>query len=458
MSNFFHLIHQSLSKKANEEVIHWPDGSVTKANELLEDIASIQSSLPNDFSSILLARAFDKQTLSILLACIANGNPVLIFPKHIPLSESLNYFKENEIKYAFVNSILLNVLLRLKQIHSISIPKKTNNTIDIKEVPSEHIALISLSSGSSGKNKSICRTHSILSEQVKAIDLSFSNWKKQNDFPLFANILLYNLSVGKTTYIPDIIKFDINKLNPIKIVEQLKNNKIETLTGNVYYFEKIYEYLHQHKLKIKSVNGIAIGGSPISNLLIEKLELVFPNAKILVVYGSTEAEPISIREHTTEKKPVYYGYAVGKIHEGIELKIDSIYDTNIHNVKISVGEILVKGKHVCAAENQFLRTGDYGYMMNNELYLTARGGNIEHINGFQHLQFEHCIEYNLKIKVAIVIKNNIINVYTENNITLDDIEKLFFITFNIKPIIKIINTKIPKDTRQRSKILYYKLT
>ncbi len=458
MSNFFNLIHQSLIKKANEEVIFWPDGTSSKANELLNDISSIQLSLPEDQSSVLLARPFDKQTLTILLACIANGNPVLIFPKHIPFIECLQYFKDNKIKHAFVNSLFLKLILRFQQICNISIKQKTlHNTITIKNVSKESAALISLSSGSTGKNKSIVRSHEILEEQVKAIDLSFNKWKNQNDFPLFANILLYNLSVGKKTYIPNIPKFDLQNLSTSAIIEQIQSLTIETLTGNAYYFNKICDYLLEQKIKIKTINGIAIGGSPISNLLLEKLEHCFPKAEILIVYGSTEAEPISIRKNTSIKSPAYYGYAVGEIHDGIEFKINALYDTEVDNEKITVGEILVKGKHVCSNDNDFLHTGDYGYILKNELYLTAREGNIENIKGIQHLAFEHCIEYNLKLQVAIVIKDGIMNVFTEKKIKLQDLEKLFFITFSIKPKINIINTKIPRDKRQLSKILYYKL-
>lgn len=456
--NFFQPIYQQLLLSADKEIINWPNGSNCTGQDLLKKVAELQASLPDTNSTILLAQPFDFETLAILLTCIANGNPVLIYSKQIGLRNSISYFNQYNIKHAFVKNILLNYYLRWKGIKSIKIKSNTSTEINIKNVDDNKTAIISFSSGSSGHNKSIERTHTLLSEQVNAIQQSFKNWESKTDYPLFANILLYNLSVGKKTIIPDIKNFDLHNLDPNKIINQFVKKNIETITGNEYYFNKICEALLIKRKSIKKIKGIGIGGSPISNLLIEKIKKCFPKATIQIIYGSTEAEPISIKTIEEEICPVYYGYNVGAVHPLIELKINKLFNTNIHGNDIEIGEILVKGKHVAIQNNRdYLHTGDYGYILNNELYLTARVGNTEHINGIQHLQLEHCISYNLKKSVAIKIKNGAIYLYSEHKISNKDIEKIFFINFNSKFHIIIKHTKIPKDPRHMSKTLYHKI-
>ncbi len=456
--NFFSAIYQQLQLNANKEIITWPDGTKSTGQDLLHRISEIQASLPESGNRILIAQPFNFDTLCIILACIGNGNPVLIYPKNIGLKNSVTYFKQYNIKHAFVKNILLSLYLSWKGIQTLTIKSTSILKINIQEIENDHIALISFSSGSTGVNKSIERTHVLLTEQVNAIQHSFKNWESKTDYPLFANILLYNLSIGKKTIIPAIKNFDLHYLDSEKIINQLINENIETITGNEYYFNNLCEALLVKKQSIKKIKGIGIGGSPISNLLIEKIKKCFPKATIQIIYGSTEAEPISIKIIEEELCPVYYGYNVGTVHPSLEIKINKLFSTNIHGNGIEIGEILVKGKHVAIQDNSdYLYTGDFGYLLNNELYLTARTGNTEIIEGFQHLQLEHCVLYNLRKSVAIKIIDGTIYLYSEHKIEKKELEKIFFITFNSKFPIVIKHTKIPKDPRHMSKILYHKI-
>lgn len=456
--NFFHSIHKQLQLSADKEIISWPNGKNLTGSDLLKRISEIQSSLPSQNTYVLLAQAFDFDALAIILACIANGNPVLFYPKNIPLASAISIIKEKNIKHAFVKNFLLKIFLKWNSIKAIGIKKSNTRNININNVDVTNPAIISFSSGSSGVVKCIERSHYLLNEQVKAIDLSFKNWHNKTDFPLFANILLYNLSVGKKTLIPHIKNFDLANLKPSLLIEQLINSKIESMTGNEYYFENICTVMLSKKIKSKSIKGIGIGGSPISNRLVEKMKICFPNASIQIIYGSTEAEPISIKVCEDTLSPVYYGYNVGYIHPSINIQINTLYETEINNKKVRIGEILVEGTHVAKkGDTSLLNTGDFGYILNNELYLTARQGNTENIHGIQHLQLEHCIKNHLDISVAIIIKDNTVNIYTEDKISINEIEKIFFIIFNIKLPIKMHYTTIPKDKRQLSKVLYHKI-
>jgi acyl-CoA synthetase (AMP-forming)/AMP-acid ligase II len=456
--NFFEPIYHQLLQKADEVLIRWPNNSRSTGTSLLNLISKYQSVLPTGNESILIAQAFNEDTLAILLACIANGNPILTYPKNFNSKQLKSCFKENEIKFAFAKKTILKIYLRYFSIKCFGKAPVHSPTISIKQVEGTHVALKSFSSGSTGIHKQINRTHALLAEQVNAIDKSFNYLSEKIDFPLFANILLYNLSIGKSTVIPDIKNFDLQTLEVKNIITQLNSNKIQSLTGNEFYFTKICKYLISQKIKIKTVTDIGIGGSPITNKLIQNLKNCFPKAEIQVIYGCTEAEPISIKKCIDEASPAYWGYNVGKIHPSIEIKIDTPQKLVVHDCAVQAGQIFVRGTHVASdGMNGYLQTGDYGFLLNDELYLSARIGNTSTLHSLQHLQLEHCIEFNTGIQTAILIKNEKLNIYSEHPLNAKEIEKILFVNYGKIFPIQIIRKRLPKDPRHLSKILYYRL-
>lgn len=456
--NFIEPIYQQLLLNKDINLIKWPNGNYSTGQTLLDSIIKYQEILPKSNECVFLAKPFDEQTLGMILASITNGNPIIIYPKGYSIKNIIKYLKVHQVKYAFADNFILKLLLKWNSISILTNIKKHLSTIDIVSVNDNLPALISFSSGSTGIHKPIYRSHKLLFEQVHAIHETFNAWLNCTDFPLFANILLYNLSFGKKTIIPSIVKFDLNNLNPDAIISQLLTNKIETITGNEFYFESICNTLIQQQKTIEYIKGIGIGGSPISNILVDKMKNCFPNASIQIIYGTTEAEPISIKTIEYKYYPSEMGYNVGIVHPLIDIKINPIFNSNINDQNIDFGEINVKGNHVAKQqENEYLQTGDYGYIWNNELFLTARAGNIENINGIQHLQIEHCLHENFNHKIPVVIRNKCLYLYSEKNIAIEKIEQLLFAIFKYKFTIKLTIKKIPTDSRHLSKVLYHKI-
>src|SRR5690606_34898981 len=116
------------------------------------------------------------------------------------------------------------------------------------QVLQEQDALISFSSGTTGKPSAVHRTHKILRSQHLALKESFPPLPQQQDFPLFPNVLLHNLCLGITTVIPDIPDFDVRETDPEKIIAQLLDEGIDSLTGNVHYFRILVTHLQKEKI------------------------------------------------------------------------------------------------------------------------------------------------------------------------------------------------------------------
>lgn len=458
--NFAKQIIKNLSSSTNNKIIIWPDNSFSTSTILISKINAYTPLLPTKNESILIAESLNEDTIALIISCIANGNPILFYPKHISFFKLIEFLKERKMKYFYSSNLLLKIILKTYNLTPLRLKLINDNSdasdILIKEVEDQHIAFYSFSSGSSGEVKCIGRSHQLLINQVSAINKCFGKYDAYTDLSIFPNVILYNLYKNRLSVIPDIPNFNLKKLAVEKIIYQIESHNVESMTGNKYFFNEIYKSISGRK--IKNIKAIGIGGSPIDNHLLENLINIFPNAEINVIYGSTEAEPICIKNiKPTEIKPASMGYCVGEVHEDIQINFIDTANVKWLDQELYIGEICIKGNHVKSSDAVFLATGDWGYLHKNELYLTARKGNIEFYNGYQHLCIEHVLNLNFKSEFAVIIKKDILLVYTESKISSQDIEMVLFINFNYKFNIKTIYKKIIKDSRQLSKILYHKL-
>lgn len=328
-----------------------------------------------------------------------------------------------------------------------------------RQVTQDLAALISFTSGSTGKPKMVCRTHKTLKAQHLALKKSFPPGPDQQDFPLFPNILLHNLSLGITTVIPDIPKFDVRLLEPEKVLAQIDKEKVHSITGNVYYFKKLLGYLQQNAKQLPNVKEIGIGGSPVPEYLPHLLKKYFVNANVFIIYGSTQAEPIAIRIVKDQKDPAL-GYCVGSLHPDISIRVTSSEKIKAGDKFFATGHIEVKGNHVVPEKDQeWLKTGDYGYINDEgELYLTGRLGNNIIIQGYSHYQIENLLATLTSVKqVAAIANKGIYDIYYEGDVDPAKIRKVLeVVPGSIINVLRRIE-KMPVDNRHHSKILYQKL-
>ena len=85
----------------------------------------------------------------------------------------------------------------------------------------------------------------------------------------------------------------MGKSNPKKIVEQIINENINRVMAAPGLLNVIIDYCIKNNIKIGQVKKVFSGGGAIFIDFINKLKIVFPNAEIVTIYGSTEAEPIA---------------------------------------------------------------------------------------------------------------------------------------------------------------------
>ena len=375
----------------------------------------------------------------------------------------------------------INYIKMMEHSEKLSLYEKNKNQ---KKIQNEKIdgntpALISFTSGSTGFPKIIMRTHEFLLGQHNVLEKNLKFEKETAVYSSFPIFLLSHMATGTTTFIPD-----LNWRKPVEsdfrnIIKQITENNIQNIILPPAIFENIVKFCKDEKIMLENVQKVYTGGAPVFYSLMKNIKEVFANAKIIALYGASEAEPISvlnfedITEEDIENMKNGNGLLAGKIVNEIELKIEELEKTPEKN-KISEikGEILVRGENVVDgylnieknSDKNWHKTGDMGYI-NQKGQLILLGRVKGRIQLGEKIYYPFTVETafsfckNVK-KSVLTSKNNKLYLIVERNpefkgnLSEDSEIKELKEKFGI---FKIIETKIPMDKRHNSKTDYKKL-
>ena len=276
-------------------------------------------------------------------------------------------------------------------------------------VESEHTALITFTTGSSGRPKGADRTHRFLAAQHYALNRHLPYNESDVDLPVFPIFSLNNLAAGVTTVLPNIDLAKPSDNDASAIVQQLLKQKVTCTTLSPWLFRAVAGYCQDQGIVLSTLRRMVTGGAPVARDEVALMQKMAPHAQILVLYGSTEVEPIahiSAQEWLTLRTPadkdpewVDFGVNVGHLDPGLQWYFAPIGDSTIQAGE--PGELIVSGEHVCrgyfrdptafsrakivdAQGVVWHRTGDVGYVDEREhLWLVGRVHNtIRHSSGW----------------------------------------------------------------------------
>ncbi len=449
--NFAERLFAELRRQPAREVLRWPaarpgaaPASVSGA-ALLARVQAWQQALESSGpvpvgAPVLLAHPGSPELVAALLAVLGLGAVPVLPPAGASASVIYRLLKAEGIRLAVVapgTRRRLGWLGRLLGCRCVAAAAAADYeatpttrppalaTPTLRPVSLEQPALISHSSGSaSGRPAAVRRSHRVLQAQHEALRRQFPPWAGQRDFPLFPNVILHNLAVGALSIVPDLPLGRLAQLDPARIAAQLAAERVETLTGNVFYFARLVAHLQLHPAVFPAVRALGIGGSPVPESLLAAVQRCFPRATCHVIYGASEAEPIAVRTVAGPAPDPRLGYCVGQPHAGLKISLRQprpVWQPAARPELVAAegrpqaargpaffaaledelpsyqaGEILVRGPHVAAPNGPetWLATGDFGYFdAAGQLWLTGRRGAAQPVRGVGHYQLEHHLRH-----------------------------------------------------------------
>ncbi len=403
-----------------------------------------------------------------------------------------NGMKKNEFKeidsvigitkyliYANINKSVkrLKIKINVNEINNL----KKQTELQVCEVSEEFPAIFTYTSGTTGIPKVASRSHKFLEIQGKILKENLNYESEDIELSSVPIFTLSNINVGITTVIANGNYSNLGNSNAKKIVNQIKEEKINRLMAAPGLLNIITNYCQKSDLQLQEVTKIFTGGGAIFLDFLDDLKKVFPKAQIVTLYGSTEAEPIAELnisdmtendvQNTKKGKGILVGSIIGVndcqiIKTGIK-EIGEISEQDFENLKTNnIGEIVVSGDNVLKgyvngigdSENKFSvqgikyhRTGDLGIIDdNNKLWLRGR---IKE----PFFNIEAALHANFRMGKTAVLKANdkiILVLERSNQITEKDIKEA--INFEKIDEIKYVK-KIPVDKRHSTKVDYKEL-
>ncbi len=267
-------------------------------------------------------------------------------------------------------------------------------------------AMITFTSGSTGRPKAILRTHGLLLSTHTVLSAHVRPEGGEVALATLPMFTLTNLACGATSLIPDVDLSRPALADPRRLTAQLERWHARSAVGSPALLERLADYCLARAYEIESLREIFVGGAPVFPRLLDKLQRVAPRAKVSVLYGSTEAEPIALIPSTevstadVAQTMQGKGLLVGRPIPEISLRI--LYDRWGHTRDNGPpemldqdtlrsgqpGEVVVAGPHVAPgylggygdAETKFRsgdqvwhRTGDAGWVdEHGRLWLLGR--------------------------------------------------------------------------------------
>lgn len=157
----------------------------------------------------------------------------------------------------------------------------------------EDPALLTFTSGSTALPKPVLRTHGFLATQLDSLNAIARPEPHAVDLCAMPMFVLLNLANAITSVVPASGMQNPGRADPAMIGTQLHAERASRMVASPAVLQRLADHCLRNAVTFPELLFIATGGGPIDPALPARLRAIAPNANILLVYGSTEAEPIA---------------------------------------------------------------------------------------------------------------------------------------------------------------------
>ena len=288
--------------------------------------------------------------LKNFLACVARSRPTALVG--IPLARLLSHlfrptFASVKIRIPASNSLTARFTLPGSQLSALSSQLVNSAVADP--------AAVLFTSGSTGAPKGVCYEHGHFDAQVRLIRATYDIRPGEIDLPLLPIFALFNPALGMTTIVPEIDPRRPAALDPAKIVQAIRQERVTNSFGSPTLWQKIGAHCLAEYITLPTVRRVLCAGAPVPAALWTASRTFLPRGQLHSPYGATEALPlatISSAEIENQKSEIEnpLGACVGRPVAEITVKIIAPSDTPLASLADTrelppdeIGEIIATG-------------------------------------------------------------------------------------------------------------------
>jgi acyl-CoA synthetase (AMP-forming)/AMP-acid ligase II len=153
-------------------------------------------------------------------------------------------------------------------------------------------ALLTFTSGSTGEPKAMLRSHGVARAQVDALTVALE-LDAATSLCTMPIVLLAELAAGATCFLPGLDLRHPGRVDGALLADRMRAHGVERIIASPALLANLANALQRRGASLPALRTVATGGAPVMPPLADALRAVAPHARVLAVYGSTEAEPIA---------------------------------------------------------------------------------------------------------------------------------------------------------------------
>ena len=218
-------------------------------------------------------------------------------------------------------------------------------------------AAIIFTSGSTGPPKGVAYEHGMFDAQVELLRDFYEIKPGEVDLPGFPLFALFNSAMGVTTVIPDMDPTKPAQVDPLLILEAIRDQGVTQAFGSPAIWNRIGRHCEATGEKLGSLKRVLSAGAPVPIHVLDRMLKSFEHddANIHTPYGATESLPVAstsgreVLSETAERSRAGAGTCVGSLFPRVRVRIIEITDGPIRHVNETcelprgeIGEILVQ--------------------------------------------------------------------------------------------------------------------
>lgn len=214
-------------------------------------------------------------------------------------------------------------------------------------------ALITFTSGSTGTPAPVVRSHAFMCTQLASLNSSFALPAGSVDLVAMPMFVLPNLANGVTSLLPACQVRRPDNVDAAALLRQIVRERPHRLLASPALLDRLAKHCLA-KQRTLSVGQILTGGAPAYPDMLDRIRRSAPSTRIRLVYGSSEAEPMSfidLDELTPDdwaRQRAAGALLVGRPVHSLHLRLRPLHchPAVMPEGAMELGVVQVRGKHV----------------------------------------------------------------------------------------------------------------